>query len=102
MTEPIACTLTPAELRARQDQLLPGLVRRAATVRLDGDELELRFAPAPGLLADIAQVIDAERHCCRFLAFDVHVESSSGAIALRVSGPTGTRAVLEQLLEVPG
>jgi hypothetical protein len=101
MNAPIACLLMPDALRARQDQLLPGLVRRAASVVLRGDELEMRFAAAPGLIAQIAQVVDAERQCCRFLTFDLKVEASNGPITLRVSGPPGTGAVLQDLTGRP-
>jgi hypothetical protein len=67
-------------------------------VRLEGDALELRFAPAAGLLAHIADVVDAERQCCPFLTFRIEVEASGGPMTLHVTGPPGTRAVLETLV----
>jgi hypothetical protein len=99
LDEPIACTLTDAELHARQDRLLPGLVRRAASVELRGDSCELRFASEPGILMLIGEVIEAEGRCCRFFRFELNVESLDGPISLRISGPAGTRAVLQELLD---
>ena len=46
-----------------------------------------------------AAMIDAERQCCRFLRFDLRVEPDVGPIALELTGPEGTEAFLEALLE---
>jgi hypothetical protein len=43
-------------------------------------------------------VIDAERLCCRFLTFDVHADADLGEIVLDVTGPEGTKAVLDDWL----
>ena len=56
------------------------------------------FAPQDGLLAELAHVIDAERHCCRFLRFALAAECDGGPISLEVSGPPGTLAFLDQLM----
>ena len=50
------------------------------------------------VLTAIAQTIDAERLCCRFLTFAVTVEPDGGPIWLSVSGPPGTREFLDALL----
>jgi hypothetical protein len=79
---PIACTLGPAALKARQEDLLGGLVRRAAE-RLDiPDGYRVRFAPTEGILATIANVVEIERQCCRFLTFRLTAEPDNGAIWL--------------------
>ena len=56
------------------------------------------FAPAPDLLRLIAETIEAERRCCRFLQFELVVAPDEGPIQLRLSGPRGTREFLEDLL----
>ena len=97
---PIACTLGPAALRARQDDLLGGLVRRALE-RLDiPNGYRVRFAPTDGVLATIANVIETERQCCRFLTFRLTVEPDAGPIWLEVSGPPGTREFLAGMLDL--
>jgi hypothetical protein len=93
----IVCTLTPAAIAARQAGLLPGLVQRAESREDTTDGIRLRF-PAAALSA-IAATVDAERQCCRFLRFDITVESGGGPIWLALTGPQGTREFLAALLE---
>jgi hypothetical protein len=95
---PIACTLDPISLEARRDTLLPGLVREATARSALPDGLRLTFAPTPEMPMAIARVVEAERHCCHFLRFQLTVEPGNGPIVLEVSGPPGTGAFLEQLL----
>ncbi len=87
---PIACTLTPEELRRGREALLPGIIARAdGHERLD-DGFRFRFTPVDGLIPAIAAMIDAERHCCRFLRFSLTAEEGEGAVWLDVTGPPGT------------
>jgi hypothetical protein len=95
---PIACALDPISLEARRDSLLPVLVREAAARTALPKGLRLTFTPTPEIPMAIARVIEAERHCCRFLRFQVTVEPAEGPIVLEVTGPPGTGAFLQQLL----
>jgi hypothetical protein len=95
---PIACTLEPSSLAARRDTLLPGIARIATARTLVPEGVRLTFMPDPETTMAIARVIEAERHCCRFLRFQLTVEPGEGPIVLEVSGPPGTGAFLEQLL----
>jgi hypothetical protein len=95
---PIACTLDPVSLEARRDSLLPGLAREAAARTALPEGLRLAFTPTPEIPMAIARVIEAERHCCRFLRFQLSIEPGDGPIVLEVGGPPGTGAFLEQLL----
>ncbi|HYK83545.1 MAG TPA: hypothetical protein VEU55_10420 [Gemmatimonadales bacterium] len=94
---PIACTLSPADLRARRDSLLPGIVRRAVAREPLADGLRWQFQPSPDLLVALATVIDAERRCCPFLRFHVITEAAGGPVWLEVTGPAGTREFLDRL-----
>ena len=95
---PIACTLTSAELQSRGAQLLPGLVAGAIARVPVSNGFRWAFAPRAGLLAEVAQVIDAERRCCRFLRFAVAAEPDGGPISLEFTGPPGTVQFLDQLV----
>ena len=99
MTLPIACTLDAATLKTRREGLLNRLVRRAEDRQEQADGFSLRFAPAGDVLALIAQVIEAERQCCRFLRFHVTVEPDGGPILVDLTGPPGTREFLSALLD---
>lgn len=83
---PIVCTLTPGELAGRRGALLPGLAARAQRVARAEHGYRLVFAPAPELLRAIADVVEAERHCCQFLRFELTVEAGLGAVSLTVTG----------------
>lgn len=96
---PIACTLSPEALVARRAGLLPGLAGRADAREETPDGMRLRFAPSSDTLRGIADAIDAERQCCRFLQFDVTVEQDGGPVWLTLSGPEGTREFLAGLLD---
>ena len=95
---PIACTLTPEAIHTRRAGLLPGLLERAEAREPLPDGYRARFAATGDILTSIAQTIDAERQCCRFLRFVIAVEPDAGAITLDITGPDGTREFLDALL----
>jgi hypothetical protein len=96
---PIACTLGPDALKARREDLLGGLVRRAAERVELPHGYRLRFSPSDDILATIARIVDVERHCCRFLTFQVTVTADGGPVWLEFTGPPGTREFLTGLLD---
>jgi hypothetical protein len=102
MTEkpPIACTLSPDELRARGHELLPGLAAAAERIDYVGGGIRLQFAPSTSL-ATIARVIEAERHCCKFLAFALTADANDGPVALTVTAPAEAEDLLRDLVGAP-
>jgi hypothetical protein len=96
---PVVCTLTPDALRARQEGLLADLLRRAQSCEDTREGLRLTFAPSHDTIARIAEAVDAERLCCRFLRFTITVEPDEGPVILELSGPPGTGAFLAALLD---
>lgn len=97
---PIVCTLTPDALRTRRDGLLTGLLRRARARHQLPDGVRLEFPPEPELLSVVADAVEAERHCCRFLRFEIVVEPDGGPMSLKLTGPPGTPEFLAALLEI--
>ena len=96
---PVACTLTPGDLAARRSNLLPGLVAQAESREELADGWRYRFAATGDVLQRITAVIDSERQCCRFLRFQLTVEPDGGPLVLDVTGPSGTREFLSQIIE---
>jgi len=94
---PLTCSLAPSELTARRGQLLPGLIERAKHVTELENGLRLRFDSRPGLLADLARVVDQERTCCSFLRFNLVADAGTGPVTFEVTGPPGTLEVLRSL-----
>lgn len=97
---PIACTLSPEALRTRREGLLSGLLQRAGGHELLAHGLRVHFDPGADSIAALAQVVDAERQCCRFLRFVITVEPDGGPVFLELSGPAGTREFLAGLLDL--
>ena len=96
---PVACTLSPAALKARREGLFNDLVGRAEH-RLDlEDGCRLRFAASDDILSAIARTVAAERQCCRFLRFTVTVEPDGGPILVDLTGPPGTREFLAAMFD---
>src|SRR5437764_12642129 len=96
---PVACTLSPAALNARKANLLNLIVRRADEMHELANGYRLQFAANGDMLPLIAQTLDAERQCCRFLRFQVTVEPADGPITLDLTGPDGTRAFLAAMFD---
>jgi hypothetical protein len=94
---PVACTLTPDDLRTRRAGLLPGLMRLVRHAAPLAYGYRYQFDATSEALTAIAHAIDAERQCCRFLRFHLVVEPDGGPIALEVTGPPGTREFLADL-----
>ena len=95
---PIICELQPGELRERREDLLAELGQRVRSREELADGVRLEFAAGGDTLALIASVVNAERHCCRFLRFGIQVEPHDGPIYLELTGPPGTREFLDGVL----
>jgi hypothetical protein len=96
---PIMCTLGPGALTARKAGLLAGVARLSMqTVKIAGGYW-FEFGPEAETPGVVSYMIDAERHCCRFLRFALTVEPDGGPIRLEITGPKGTQEFVEALLE---
>jgi hypothetical protein len=93
---PIACTLTPEEMRRGREGLLPGILARAEAHEPLADGFRFRFKSEAGLIPALAAMIEAERRCCRFLHFQVAAEPDEGPVWLEVTGPDGTAEFLAE------
>jgi hypothetical protein len=92
--EPIelVCTIDPAGLKQRADQL-DSLVRQVLTLRRDGSTLALEF-PAEATQKVRAFVVEESR-CCPFFAFELHEADQRLRLAIRT--PPGGEAMLDAL-----
>lgn len=62
----------------------------------------LAFRLPPNSLEAVARLVSNERKCCPFMTFDIKVEPNGGAVLLSMTGPTGTREVIEAELALQG
>jgi hypothetical protein len=98
---PVGCTLSPEALNVRRAILLKALFQRASEHIDLPNGCRLRFAGDSEILLDIARMVEAERHCCRFLQFTIAVDADGGPITLDLSGPPGTREFLQATFDLP-
>jgi hypothetical protein len=96
---PIVCTLQPGELNARATELLPGVVAAATARHAIENGFRFEFQPDGEVLASIVRMIDAERHCCQFLRFQLTIEAGGGPVALEVTGPPGSQEFLGAMID---
>jgi MerR family transcriptional regulator, copper efflux regulator len=92
--EPIefACTIDPAGLRQRVDQL-DSLVPRVLGLRRDGSTLALSF-PAEAA-QDVQAFVVEESRCCPFFSFEI--DEIDQGLRLGIRTPPGGAAMLDAL-----
>lgn len=56
----------------------------------------------PEAFEAVARFVANERKCCPFVDFELTIASAGGPVWLRMTGPSGTRAVLEAELNQLG
>ena len=91
---PVACSLSNAELRKREASLI-ALFKSAVIATEELSDGYLFQLPGDSQsLAAVAELIAAERECCRFLAFQLTMPPNLGPMTLRVTGPPGAKEFL--------
>ena len=105
---PIACVpdAIPAAEHARHVRLARALFGAGAAVEPVAEAAEgYRVELDGSKLDDVARWVAHERRCCPFLRFVLDVAPGGGPLALTLTGPGGTRALLDAELllleEVP-
>jgi hypothetical protein len=93
--QPIACTLTEAEMPARRAEMAV-IARDLVSAEPDAAGAILRFAPRAGTRERVAAFVAAESRCCPFLRMELRDEP--GALTLTVAGPPGSAPVVRELL----
>jgi hypothetical protein len=91
--QPIACTLTPDDMRARLALIealrADGLLGRTATET----GIRVRLLDRADIEQRTQELVAAESRCCAFLDFDLRRED--GELLLDISGPEDARPVIE-------
>jgi hypothetical protein len=95
---PVACRLTDAEQRARQQVLQREVFGGVEERRELADGYALRFPGDAAWLETLAAFIRFERDCCPFFTFELRCEPQSGPLWLHLRGPEGTKAFVAGLL----
>lgn len=96
-TPPIACTLSPDQLRERRD----GTLRKMGSALQETVEREggYAFRFLPESFDELARIVGMERRCCSFLRFVLTAEPGNGPVWLEITGPEESRAFVETFWE---
>ena len=92
---PIACTLTPGDLRERLG-LIQALTAEAL-VGYDRHGLVLALRYAPEAVERVRGMVASEQHCCAFLNFNVREEPD--AVHVTITAPESARDAADELFE---
>ncbi len=96
--EPIACTLTSAEMPQRAADIRAlGRDALLAVERFERRAL-LRFRPDRATHARVEQIVAAESECCAFMDFELSV--TDAAIVLEVAAPPGGESAVQLLADL--
>ena len=96
---PIACTLTAADLWDRQRAWLRLGSHITAFEDAPGG-LDLSFAPVPGLLPSLRQLVALEAECCAWMTFQIADPPGKVRLSIRAKGEDGERGVRESFAEL--
>ena len=97
----VACVpaAIPAAARSAHFALAHRLFGEVAKERNDlPNGYAFRFDPAD--LEGVCRFVENERRCCPFMTFEVQIFPASGPLWLRMTGPDGTREVLDAELSL--
>lgn len=98
---PIACGLSGPDLAQRRRELARTVFGGAVRVEDLEDGYEFVFPGSVEWSTRLVELINAERVCCPFFAFELRFEPGGGPILLRVRGPEGTKELVATELGSP-
>jgi hypothetical protein len=93
--QPIACTLTPGDLRDRLAWI--AALNRDALRGHDRAALTLRLRYAPQAVQHVRNLMRQEQACCAFLSFEIHEQPD--AVTLTIRAPEPARAAIDAIFE---
>jgi len=92
---PIACTLTPGDLRERLGLIHALTAEALVGYERDGLVLTLRYASAA--VDRVRAMVASEQHCCAFLNFDV--QEQPDAVHVTITAPEHARDAADELFQ---
>ena len=94
---PLACTLIGSEQVTRREEV-GDLFKDVLQVNELADGYALCFPGSDCWANKLVQFITFERGCCPFFTFELAFEAKQGSIWLRLCGPEGAKAIIEDMV----
>lgn len=94
-----SCLLTSSELVERKHELQQEVFSEVKKVEEVNDGFLFHFNDDEKLLSNLFYYILAEKACCPFFQQDISIGSDHSGITWKVSGKTGVKEVLQEMLE---
>jgi hypothetical protein len=95
---PLACCLSDAELCKRKATVIAQFNSAVIAIEELPDGYAFHVSGDKKGIAVVAELIVAERECCRFLTFELTAQPNMGPVSIRVTGPAGTKDFLKTIL----
>lgn len=89
----IPCSLEQAELADRRDRWHRLAERAGGAVLTTENGLRLLFRAAPGVEAELHQLVELERDCCAFAEWSLHTEQATLILDVSAESEEGIAAV---------
>lgn len=96
---PVACTATSEQQEERSENVRT-LVARYVETTERGDGYTFVFEEIDETLPAIAEFVTNERKCCAFADYEITVSPPYEKTRLTTTGPEGTKAVFEEMIEL--
>ena len=94
-TLPVACSLSGPNLAKRRQELAEDVLAGALWADELNDGYAFAFPGSAEWANRLVGMINAERACCPFFAFELAFDPGGGQIVLRVRGPEGAKEFFE-------
>ncbi len=95
--QPIACTLTAAELPNRLAEIRAIGASSLRSADAGASDAVLHFDAEPGIRERLSAIVAAESRCCAFLDFDL--ADAPDELVLMICAPKGGEPVMHELVE---
>jgi hypothetical protein len=92
---PLACSLSEPDLAKRRRELAENVSGGVLKVNEIEDGYAFVFPGNAEWATSLVELVNAERACCPFLAFELVFESDLGPVLLKISGPERVKEFIE-------
>lgn len=94
--QPIICDLTaiPTEMREQHVLDATDIFQKAEEIQELAQGYAFRFPNEAGMWSALASFVEYDRRCCPFYRFGLTAEANHGSLWLTMTGPEGTKDLL--------